>query len=150
MLQFTRNICLNFKEEESEDPIPDDLHYYWTVLQNRGEIEDGIELADYLGVDDNLQTGETPTLAEIAQACSSKSGEMDEESSDDDIEEMPEPPPMTAKEARALFSGFQRYVERTYDDPEILKMCDKFEDIMAEDCIRKMKQSRITDFFHLD
>jgi hypothetical protein len=54
---------------------------------------------------------------------------------------------MTAKEGRAAFSAFQRYVEQNFADPEILKMCDKFEDLMAEECIKKIKQSSVTDFF---
>ena len=54
---------------------------------------------------------------------------------------------MTAKEARDALKMFQSYVERNFNDPSVLEMCDKFDDIMAEESFKKIQQSHITDFF---
>jgi hypothetical protein len=104
-----------------------------------------------LGVDDLLAIGGNLSMAEIAQACNSKQPELDQESSDDEIDEIeaPESRPVSAKETRDGFKAFQNFVERNFEDPMLLQMCDKFDTVMAEVCIKKMKQM-LTDFFTED
>jgi hypothetical protein len=104
------------------------------------------DLFDYIGVDDQLVSGGVLTLAEIAQECSLNPID-DQEISDNDIEEITETPLVTAKDARNGLRALQSYVERNSNDLAVLNMCDKLDDFMAEECLSKMKQCQITDFF---
>lgn len=117
---------------------------YWNELQDHGDVGSDVDIDDYLHVDDQLAIGGSFSLAEIAQAFSKETD--DKQSSDDEVTEIEENSPVTMKEARDGLRNFQRYVLEHFDDPTLLQMCDKFDDVMSDVCFKQMKQSKITDF----
>lgn len=69
--------------------------------------------------------------------------------SDTDVMEIDEEPapPVTTREATAGFKVFQRYVEENFNDPAMLQMCNKFDDLLAKERVKKLKQKSISEYF---
>jgi hypothetical protein len=67
-----------------------------------------------------------------------------------EIEEEPQHPLITSREATSGFKIFQQYVEENTNDPAILQMCDKFDEFLAKERVQKLKQKKILDYFVVD
>lgn len=74
---------------------------------------------------------------------------MDYSFSDTDVMEIDEEPepPVTSGEGIAAFKLFQRYVEESLNDPSVLQMCDKIDDALAKERVKKFKQRNLLDYF---
>uniref|UniRef100_A0A915E725 HTH psq-type domain-containing protein n=1 Tax=Ditylenchus dipsaci TaxID=166011 RepID=A0A915E725_9BILA len=64
-----------------------------------------------------------------------------------EVEIIEEEQPVTARDALNAFKIFQRYMETHEVDPAMLRKCDELDDFLAKECLKKMKQNPITNFF---
>lgn len=120
---------------------------YWAELQERNELEINVEIADYLTVDDRVLTSDELTLDEIAQSVSTSNAADADQESDEEIAELEEPAPVTAKDARQGFLMFRQYFEENGLDSALLPTLDRFEDLLEKDKLAKMKQPTILNYF---
>ena len=138
-----------------------ELNQLWAEMQ-RVDLAEGT-LDEYLAVDVQLATGGARTLAEIAVDVSTM--EMEEAEvdrhvffvcfliilpfSDTDVMKIDEVAelPVTSGEATVGFKVFQRYVEENSDDPAVLQMCYKFDDFLAKQRLKKLKQKSLLEYF---
>lgn len=58
----------------------------------------------------------------------------------------PELPPVTNQEPRQALDVLRRYIERNVDDPAVLALCDKLDDVTAKQRMKVMKQKKLTDY----
>ena len=66
---------------------------------------------------------------------------MDSETEMTEIE--PELPPVTNLEAKKALQMLQRYSSNLM----VLELCDKVDDLLAAECLLRMKQIKITNYF---
>ena len=122
--------------------VNEELAGLWHDLAEEGELEEGVSLDDYVTVDQQLQTDGMMTVEEIAASAI--------EAVEDDPEEIetkePELPPVTNREARKALDVLRRYIEKSVDDPAVLALCDKLDDVTAKQRIKAMKQKKLTDY----
>jgi len=123
------------------------LKRYWAELREKGEIETDLEIFDYLAVDNRILTSDALTLDEIAQAASRLNAVEADQESDEEIAEIEEPTPVTAKDARQGFLMFRQYCEENALGSDLLPTFDRFEDLLAKDKLAKMKQPTILNYF---
>lgn len=81
-------------------------------MQDRAEIQTGVELQDYLTVDEEVVVGGALTLDEIVQTSTSNNDETIEEC-DKEMIEVIEQEPVKSSEARQGFQQFRRYFRET-------------------------------------
>uniref|UniRef100_A0A915EAH2 HTH CENPB-type domain-containing protein n=1 Tax=Ditylenchus dipsaci TaxID=166011 RepID=A0A915EAH2_9BILA len=113
------------------------------ILQALDLVEGNLD--DYLAVDDQLATGRTLTLTEIAENVSTAEVVAEVESDTDvmEVDEEPELPLVTAREANEASRVLQR---RYSSNPAMLELCDKMDDLMAKERMKNLKQNNITDY----
>lgn len=63
-----------------------------------------------------------------------------------EIDVEPEPP-VTIREATAGLTLLQRFVEENFKEPALLQMCDKLDDALAKERMKKMNQKKISEYF---
>lgn len=118
----------------------------------------------YLTVDNLLATGGSRSLAEIAGEISTAEVEEPEaerqvfwvvwffvyvapfsETDVMEIEEEPEPP-ITSREAAEALKILQRYADSNAN-PAVQLLCDKVDDMLAKERIKKLKQKNLLNYF---
>lgn len=133
------------EDDEEEENILAEMDRLWAELQANNDVEGN--LAEYLAVDQQLETGGTLSLAEIAEDVSSKAVESAEVDSDSEVVEIEEDEPaVTAREASKALRIIQRYAD-TVTDPSALKLFDQLDDFLAKERFKKMEQKTIKDYF---
>ncbi|KAI1703123.1 hypothetical protein Ddc_16691 [Ditylenchus destructor] len=97
-------------------------------------------------MDRNIATAGTPTVEEIVEDI--RNEHESEEESEDDITEIPAPeePAITRQQAQAAFQMVRKYVESNTGNPSILASSDNLEEFFARERLKKMKQTKITDY----
>jgi hypothetical protein len=78
-------------DDQEEENILSEMDRIWAELRVNNEVEGN--LAEYLAVDEQLETGGTLSLAEIAEDVSSMEVEAAEEESDFEMVEIEEEEP---------------------------------------------------------
>jgi len=130
-------------KQELEDGVEDEETTPWAYLQTDNEMEGDLE--DYLAGDE----GRALTLAEIAEGCLTTEVENANEESETGVLEMDEKPELSAvtttpREAKEALRIVRRYLETNIADNSVLRMCDKLNDVLAEECFKKTNLNYFT------
>lgn len=119
-----------------------ELEGIWQDLAEiEGGIDEGTTLNDYITADDRVLTDGIMSLEEIAASTSAVP-----DNSDGEEEEEAERPAVSNSEAHQALETLRRYIEMNVEDPAVLRMCDKLDDVIAGKRAREMRQMKLTDF----
>jgi hypothetical protein len=114
----------------------------WAELQQKGQT-DGIDLEQFLTVDEDLETSGEPTIQDFIRGHISTPTPSD----DEDDAEIVEKPPITISEAAKALDVLQSFMEQNADY-EYVKLVDKLEEKVNTIRSERSIQPKITDFFH--
>jgi hypothetical protein len=121
-----------------------EVEQLWEQLKAHGEAEATTTVADFLQIDQNLATTGTRTLEEIVESVQKIEQSIEIESEDELVDV--EIKPVSRQEAYHGFDCLRRYVETNAEDPELVKMCHKFEDFLYQEQMKSLVQTSITQF----
>lgn len=140
---FSKNVS-NWEDED--DIAISDLKKRWEELKQKGMIDEGVDLVDYVTVDEDLQQSDLPSEDDIIEEVINKS-EVNLEEDDEDDEVLVRKP--SEKEVFAAFETIRRALhfedgvsERQFN---CLNECETFYENRT--LFKRRVQSKITDFF---
>ena len=98
-------------------------------------------------VDESLATTGIPTLEEIVASCSSQPTTNEDESDSDEENEivLEADPPVSSRRANEALYTLRQYLEENDAELPILRHSD--EDYLTAEMTKKMKQSKISNYF---
>jgi len=117
----------------------EELSTLWQELREMNVINKSIILNEYISVDNDLITEGTLAIEEIVACVHDTSNENDEIADETELEL----PPVSNHEAIQAMNIVRRYIEKNLDDSAVLKMCDKPDNVIAVQRLKKMKQSSL-------
>uniref|UniRef100_A0A915EID3 DDE-1 domain-containing protein n=1 Tax=Ditylenchus dipsaci TaxID=166011 RepID=A0A915EID3_9BILA len=127
------------REEDEE------LNTLWAELQQMNLAEGTLQ--EYLGVDDQLTTGGSRSLAEIAEEVSNVN--VEEPEGERQVFALCDRRGTAAshiREAAEALNVLQRYADANAN-PEIQLLCDKVDNVLAKERIKMLKQKNLLNYF---